>query len=339
MIPPAEPNSTQQTTNPGSHPNDSPVDPPDHGFQVVGPALRILQLNVEGMSAAKRDLISNIADKEKIDIVCLQETHVKDDKANRFDIKGFDLVCYVLHPKHGRATYVRSDMTEASHIASTPHCDVVRIGGYHVANVYKPPSERWDSTTPFPVLPHPYVLVGDFNSHHPDWGYQESDPDGDQLQTWASCNDFHLIHDSKQRGTFHSARWQRDYSPDLCWISTVGGHPQPASCTVLDDFPHSQHRPSVIHIGLQLPVIRCIEKRRWNFRKADWADFTAATEKSIPTIPVNIVSVEESYSRFTGAIMKAAQKSIPRGFRPSTACYSHVRTVSNTWQECTVISE
>ena len=124
-------------------------------------------------------------------------------------------------------------------------------------------------------------------------------------------------HDSKQQGTFRSARWNSDYSPDLCWISTVGGHLQPTSCTVLDDFPHSQHRPSVIHIGLQLPVIRGIEKRRWHFRKADWAEFMAATERSITTIPVNIVSVEESYTRLTGAIMKAAKHSIPRGFRPT----------------------
>ena len=43
----------------------------------------------------------------------------------------------------------------------------------------------------------------------------------------------------------------------------------------------------------------------------------AATERSIPTIPVNVVYVEESYTRFTGAIMKAAKHSIPRGFRPT----------------------
>jgi hypothetical protein len=71
----------------------------------------------------------------------------------------------------------------------------------------------------------------------------------------------------------------------------VDGHPQPASCTVLDDFPHSQHRPSVIHIGLRLPVIRGMERRRWNFRKADWAEFTAATERSIPLIPLSNVTL------------------------------------------------
>ena len=203
---------------------DNPPDL-DRGFQDIGPALRILQLNVEGLSAAKRDLISSIAERQQVDIVCLQETHVDDDKADRFSIRGFDLVSYTLHPKHGRATYVRCNITEAAHVVSTPHCDAVRVGGFHIANIYKPPSERWDSLNPIPILPHPAILVGDFNSHHPDWGYQESDPDGDQLQNWSSCNDFHLVHDSKQRGTFHSARWQRDYSPDLCCTSMVDGHP------------------------------------------------------------------------------------------------------------------
>ena len=75
-----------------------------------------------------------------------------------------------------------------------------------------------------PVLPHPAVLVGDFNSHHPDWGYHG-----------ALNSDYLLLHDAKQRGMFHSAGWQRDYSPDLCWISTTDGRPQPASSVVLGE--------------------------------------------------------------------------------------------------------
>ena len=97
----------------------------------------------------------------------------------------------------------------------------------------------------------------------------------------------------------------------------VGGHPQPASCLVLDDFPHSQHRPSIIHVGLRLSVIRGVERKRWNFRKAEWAEFQATTERSIPLIPTSSIPIEESYRRFTGALLKAAQHSIPRGFRPA----------------------
>ena len=42
---------------------------------------------------------------------------------------------------------------------------------------------------------------------------------------------------------------------------------------------------------------------------------------SILLIPVNNISVEESYQRFCGAMQKAARHSIPRGFRPTyTSC-------------------
>ena len=39
--------------------------------------------------------------------------------------------------------------------------------------------------------------------------------------------------------------------------------PSPAGCQELDDFPHRQHRPSVIvHVGLALPVICSTSKKR-----------------------------------------------------------------------------
>jgi len=56
-------------------------------------------------------------------------------------------------------------------------------------------------------------------------------------------------------------------------------------------------------------------------QETDWASYTLATERSIPLIPVNNISVEESYQRFCGAMQKAARHFIPRGFRPTyTPC-------------------
>ena len=253
--------------DPGHNARKNHSDNADLGFQAVGPALRIMQLNVKGLSAAKRHIIESLAEIHHIDVICLQETHVNDNKSDRLTISGFDIISYT-HAKHGPATYVRSDVSDAVHVLSSPCCDVIRVGGYHIASIFKPPTEHWNNTNlPF-VLPHLAFLVGDFNRYHQDWGYQEADLNGESLQEWALNNDYLLLHDAKQRGTFHSARWQRDYSPDLCWISTTVGHSQPASSVVLGDFPHSQHQPSVIHIGLQLPIIRGVQRRRWNFRKA-----------------------------------------------------------------------
>ena len=117
----------------------------------------------------------------------------------------------------------KTNISDAHHVASSVCYDIVRIGSYHVANIYKPPSQNWGTTNTLPVLPHPSLVVGDFNSHYPDWGYQKPDEDGEMLQDWASGNDYHLIHDSKQQGNFQSARWKRDYSPDLWWVSSVDG--------------------------------------------------------------------------------------------------------------------
>jgi len=38
-----------------------------------------MQLNVEGLSAAKRHIIESLAETHHIDVICLQETHVNDE--------------------------------------------------------------------------------------------------------------------------------------------------------------------------------------------------------------------------------------------------------------------
>ena len=174
---------------------------------------------------------------------------------------------------------------------SSAYYDIVRVSGYHIANMHRPPSEHWNTMSSLPTLSHPAVLVGDFNSHHTDWGYESVDKDDELLSDWASTNDLHLVLDSKQHDTFHSARWRRDYSPDLCWVSTINGCPQPSSVTVLSDFPRSQHRPSALHVGLQLPIVNSMPRNRWNFRKADWDSFQAATERTVNTISVDISEI------------------------------------------------
>jgi len=65
--------------DPGHKASKNPSDNADLGFQAVGPALRIMQLNVDGLSVAKRHIIQSLAEIHHIDVICLQETHVNDD--------------------------------------------------------------------------------------------------------------------------------------------------------------------------------------------------------------------------------------------------------------------
>jgi len=55
--------------DPGHKARKNPFDNADLYFQVVGPALRIMQLNVEGLSAAKRSFIQSFPEKHRIDVI------------------------------------------------------------------------------------------------------------------------------------------------------------------------------------------------------------------------------------------------------------------------------
>ena len=73
MMPPAD----RIHKDPSQRPRKHPSNVADHDFQAVGPALRILHLNVEGLSPAKCSIIQSLAEKHYVDVICLEETHVK----------------------------------------------------------------------------------------------------------------------------------------------------------------------------------------------------------------------------------------------------------------------
>jgi hypothetical protein len=93
------------------------------------------------------------------------------------------------------------------------HTLAVEVDGTIVVNVYKPPAKKF---------PHPAIYVGDFNSHNQLWGYDEhNNADGNRLLEWMTLNNLHLIYHPKDKGTFKSARWRKDYTPDLSIVTRV----------------------------------------------------------------------------------------------------------------------
>ena len=168
--------SPNSETDPG---NDLNHQGADHVFLDIGPAIRILQLNIEGISAAKREILSTICSSHQIDIICVQEVHAKADVSRgRLVIDNYDLVAFAGHWQHGRATYVRSDIADAELLDSATLFDIIRVGSYKITNVYKPPPTDWINAA-LPAHQHPAIYVGDFNSHHATWGYERADSNGE----------------------------------------------------------------------------------------------------------------------------------------------------------------
>lgn len=86
---------------------------------------------------------------------------------------------------------------------------------------------------------------------------------------------------------------------------------QMISCHILDDFPYSQNRSVVLGLGLKLPLITSITEPRWNFRKANWTEFSMELDHLLQWIPAKA----DNYERFVRVIKLVAKKYIPRGFR------------------------
>lgn len=239
-----------------------------HLTRDIGPSVRICQLNIEGFSKSKSEYLSRILLELNIDVAVIQETHCTDE-ANllaRGKLIGYNLIAAQYHHAYGTATYVKNSIDNAEFIEASERNNIftttIDIGGLKISNIYKPPSVSWPADV-LPVLDHPGLYVGDFNSHHNLWGYQSNDENGIQLNDWCESNNMFLVFDAKDKGTFHSGRWQRDYNPDLCFVTTNPDyHPIHTSRKVLNDFPHSQHRPVIYECGIKIPVINSIQKPR-----------------------------------------------------------------------------
>lgn len=289
----------------------------DYQTRNLGPSVRICHLNIESISYAKSQYLSKILKKDNIDLVAIQETHcdTEEQLRKRGRIPGYELLGATYHHIYGVATYVRCNIENAILISISSdndiHTVVAKIGSITVSNIYKPPGTAW----PTPLIPtqtHPAVYVGDFNSHHEQWKYRDCDANGEALIKWAEDENLNLVFDAKDLSTFKSAVWRREYNPDLCFTSSDSkGQPLPATRKVLYDFPHSQHRPVVLEIGISIPLVTSTPHPRWNFKKADWGKFSKDLDKCLGWIP----PMSKNYSRFIGAVTSTAKKCIPRGFR------------------------
>ena len=113
----------------------------------------------------------------------------------------------------------------------------------------------------------------------------------------------------------HSGRWNTGTNPDLAF-TTVGPDSRLPYRRVLEKFPRSQHRLSLITPPrLSLPVPGRPVKR-WNFRKANWTHYKSLTNKLARNLPSpDSTNMDQAYQDLCNTFSKAAKKAIPRGRR------------------------
>ena len=149
----------------------------------------ILQLNIEGLTASKMDVLHHLAMQSEALVILLQETHCTD--AEKLVLPNYQLAGSSLSRKHGLATFVHERL-RYTHLDQSPTISeivllCVDVDGYKIVNVYKPQPTRL-RTLDLPVFPYPCLYTGDFNCRHADWGYDDNSPDGECLAGWKSIN-------------------------------------------------------------------------------------------------------------------------------------------------------
>ena len=185
----------------------------------------------------------------------------------------------------------------------------VDADGYKIANVYKPPPTLLQ-VSDIPVFPHPYLYAGDFNCHHIDWVCDANSADGTCLVGWASTNNLALLFNLKDAGYFYFGCWNTSTNPDFAFVSIDSDR------RVLEKFPRSQHRPSLITPPRYACPVPSIPVKPWNFLKAKWNHYIALTNRLSRTLsPPELPDMDHAYRCFCNAISTAAKKCIPRSRR------------------------
>ena len=134
---------------------------------------------------------------------------------------------------------------------------------------------------------------------------------------WASVNCLALLYNDSfySAASFYSGRWNTGTNPDLAFAS-VGPNSRLPDRRVLEKFPRSQHRPSLITPPRFAMAMLSMPVKRWNFRKAKWSHYIALTNKFAKTLlPPDSLDMDAAYQDFCNTIKKAAKKTIPRGYR------------------------
>ena len=93
--------------------------------QSLSSALTVISANIEGLSAIKASMLSDLCKEQHCHCLCLQETHRGERKA-RPRIPGMTLVAERPHDKYGSAIFIRDDLKVKSiSVTAANHVEVI----------------------------------------------------------------------------------------------------------------------------------------------------------------------------------------------------------------------
>ncbi|UYV66117.1 hypothetical protein LAZ67_4000329 [Cordylochernes scorpioides] len=282
--------------------------------------LRILQCNINGLCSTatkiKLEEIMEIAEKQKIQIIALQETKLNEKYNLKY--KNYNILRKDRNKEGGGLAFLIKNLYYediAINIPNTSDLEAQGIKVYlsqnktiNIFNMYHPPNNKLiDDGTMAQFLTDNTIIVGDLNAKHQLWGCSMPNPRGKILSNLFDDNAFMCLNDGNP--THHSYSYNTAQALDISFSSPDIFHK--CKWQILKSIG-SDHLPILIEISTKTKTSSIKEKFR-NFKKANWNLYQQNTNEDFRKAPTRIKDLEQNWISFKNTIIKAAKVSIPRG--------------------------
>ena len=271
----------------------------------------ILQWNCRSIKANFEELKLLINEKKPV-AVCLQETFLKG--SDKFSLKyhySYLKNCSGNDRASGGVAVIVNNSAPHHSVKLNTTLQAVAVSislnkTVTLCSIYFPPSSQIDTKKLDHLtdqLPKPFILIGDFNSHHTLWGSKDTNDRGRIIEEFITEHDLVLLND-KISTYLHSATGSYS-SLDLA-ICSPEIFPV-LNWKVVDDLHGSDHFPiQVSEVG---PSVQQ-RPQRWKLHQSNWEQFRVHCEQTI--YPSAFEDCENPIELFISLLYSAAEKSIPR---------------------------
>ena len=285
---------------------------------------KILQFNANGLGPAKIQELGKFLIDESIQVALIQETMWSKEKDVSSAFPGFTPYrCECKRMCQGIVTLVNNSLNaEVKHITTNDENDIQLIKlwkngqQFSLYNLYSPPNTACSAHLN-EINFRKTIIAGDTNAHSPVWGYADTNASGDYIEDIVNSTSLILLQNKDSPPTFLHRPSGALTRPDSTLVS-ADLHDK-CSWKVSDDLG-SDHLPIIISIDLERERGRPRGRPAWNYSKADWDKFKTKSRELISQIDFE-ADIDTVLTNFSKAIINAAEKSVPRGFRAKFKIY------------------
>ena len=164
-----------------------------------------------------------------------------------------------------------------------------------------------------------WIIMGNFNSHSPSWGYDKLDSKGEEVECWATNQQLILINEPQDPPTFYSRSWRTTSTPDLAFATdNIHKLCHREVCSQLGP-GGSDHRHVTILVDQKTPVSTFKRPPSWNYKKADWDSFKQFAEEKCMGLQLSEENVNYNAVHFNNAVPKQRKSPFPWDEEGTTA--------------------